>query len=147
MRGICAAREIPDEWVNCPVIGHLESRFKLPWGPGNTHSLERPWSSCCSLLKLFRIVERKNICAVQATWSSDSLRFTFWKAQRLSRGLDYPVCQSVSKNSSPPPNRTFNVYLILARLCDALWNVHMHCWKGKRFKRNYPLGSALPTFR
>lgn len=36
MRRICAAQEIPDESVNWPVSGHLESRFELPWGPGNT---------------------------------------------------------------------------------------------------------------
>lgn len=36
MRWICTAQEIPAASVNCLVIGHLASRLKWPWGPGNT---------------------------------------------------------------------------------------------------------------
>lgn len=127
MRRICAAQEIPDESVNWPVSGHLESRFELPWGPGTTQLGET--GSCRSRIKLFVIVERKNICAVQAKRSPYGWRFRILKSteRRLSPGLDYLVCQSVSKNLSRLPNGTFDVYLTLARLCDALWNVHMHC--------------------
>lgn len=50
----------------------------------------------------------------------------------------------MSKNLARLFNRSFNVNLILARLCGALWNVHTHCSNGKSFKENYLLGSHYP---
>lgn len=64
--------------------------------------------------------------------------------RRLSHALDYLVCQSMSKNLARLHNRSFSINLILACLCDALWNVHTHCSNGKSFKKNYPLRSPYP---
>lgn len=36
VRWIRTAQEIPAKSITCPGIGRLKSRFKLPWGPGNT---------------------------------------------------------------------------------------------------------------
>lgn len=147
MRGIWAAQEVPDESVNCPVIGHLESRFQLPWGPGNTQlggAVEQVFLS----YKAFhdRREEKHTCCPGQVVLTQFEIHILKSTERRLSHAPDYLVCQSMSKNLSRLPNRTVNVNLILACLCDALWNVHMHCSKGKRFKKNYPLGSPLPTF-
>lgn len=147
MRWICAAQEVPDESVNCPVIGPLESRFKLLWGPGNTQLREAMEQLFLSYKAFHDRRERKHMCwPGQVELTQFEIHILKSTEKRLSHAPDYLVCQLMSKNLSRLPNRTFNVNLILVGLCDALWNVHMHCSKGKRFKKNYPLGSPLPTF-
>lgn len=55
--------------------------------------------------------------------------------RRLPHALDCLVYPSMSKNLARLPYRSLRVHLTLARLCDALWNVHGHRSSGKALKR------------
>lgn len=77
--GSVLPRRYQTSWQTAQLLVTWKADFTCPEAL-EMQSSERQWSSCPSLLKFLVIVERENVCVVQAKWSSDNLRSTFCKA-------------------------------------------------------------------